>query len=90
MSNKMLRAGVFFYTIFLHVLVFLVSRLEHVLCSDTIQLTLRGFLLGLQALYKAAYSHEVKRDIYAECQNQFAQHMLEVHGENMEHHHFGN
>ena len=44
-----------------------------------------------QALYKAAYSHEVKRDIYAECQNQFAQHMLEVHGENMqEHNHFGN
>ena len=40
--------------------------------------------MGLQALYKAAYSHEVKRDIYAECQNQFAQHMLEVHGENME------
>ncbi|XP_074640657.1 protein CASP-like [Tubulanus polymorphus] len=61
MSNRVARTFVFFYTIILHCLVFLV-------------------------LYKMAHLEDCKRDVAAQCQHNFAEHMLKVHGSNDIHH----
>ncbi|GAB1602343.1 protein CASP-like [Argonauta hians] len=54
MGNKIARTVTFFYTIFLHCLVFLV-------------------------LYKLAHTESCKRDMAAECQARFAEHMSKFH-----------